>query len=306
MSAMPTIMLDFPTGGGAMDFARYQQAAIKTLQPPAPETDPVLVPLLGLVGEVGSLATAYKKHLRDGPGLVSGKQYLREELGDVLWYVAALAHRFGLDLEDIAAASLVKINDRWRPTPKTDRTHFDATFPEAEQFPRQTTLKFALERDRKGRTVAVLTHDGTPCGDPLTNASHIDDDYRFHDVFHLAHAAVLGWSPVTRFLLGCKRKSDRKIDEAEDGGRAIAIEEGISALVFSYAARHSYFENVHHIDHELLKTIAAMTSHLEVSILRAADWEQAILTGYAAWRQLRGTRGGNLHLDLDQQTLTVE
>ncbi|MBN6050744.1 nucleoside triphosphate pyrophosphohydrolase family protein, partial [Nonomuraea sp. RK-328] len=289
-----------------VDFSRYQQAAIKTLQAPTSESDPVLVPLLGLVGEVGSLATAYKKHLRDGPGLLSGKQYLREELGDVLWYVAALAHRFDLDLEDVAAASLVKINDRWLPTPKADRTFFDDTFPKAERLPRQATLKFTLERGRDDRTVAVLTRNGKPCGDPLTNASHIDDDYRFHDVFHLAHAAVLGWSPVTRFLLSCKRKSNPVIDEAEDGGRAIAIEEGISAMVFSYAARHSYFENVRHIDHELLKTIASMTSHLEVSVLRAADWEQAILTGYAAWRQLRHAGGGTLHVDLDEQRLTVE
>ncbi|WP_196443833.1 hypothetical protein [Planomonospora sp. ID67723] len=115
-----------------------------------------------------------------------------------------------------------------------------------------------------------------------------------------------GLSPVTRFVLGCKRKSDPKTDEAEDGGRAIAIEEGISALVFSYAARHGYFANVRHIDHELLKTIAAMASHLEVSVLRATDWEQAIMTGYVAWRQLRANSGGTLHIDLDQQMLTIE
>ncbi|MGW7530630.1 hypothetical protein ACWGJ5_46485, partial [Streptomyces sp. NPDC054783] len=34
--------------------------------------------------------------------------------------------------------------------------------------------------------------------------ARVEDDYRFHDAFHLAHAAVLGWSPVSRFLLGCK------------------------------------------------------------------------------------------------------
>ncbi|MEU5556366.1 nucleoside triphosphate pyrophosphohydrolase family protein [Streptomyces globisporus] len=290
-----------------MDINRYQLAAIKTLQEPAPGTDPAVVPLLGLVGEVGSLATAYKKRLRDGPGLVSGKQLVREELGDVLWYVAALAHRFGLDLEDVAAANLVKISDRWRTTPTADRIIFDADFPESERLPRQATLTFTLQqREGDGRTVSVLTHDGTPCGDPLTDASHIDDDYRFHDIFHLAHAAVLGWSPVSRFLLGRKRKSDLKTDEAEDGGRAIAIEEGISALVFSYAARHSYFENVRHIDHEFIKTITSMTAHLEVSILRSADWEQAIMTGYDAWRKLRTQGGGTIHLDLDEQTLTVE
>ncbi|MBT2430449.1 nucleoside triphosphate pyrophosphohydrolase family protein [Streptomyces sp. ISL-112] len=290
-----------------MDLNRYQQAAIKTLQDPAPGTDPVVVPLLGLVGEVGSLATAYKKRLRDGPGLASGKQHLREELGDVLWYVAALAHRFDLNLEDVAAANLVKIGDWWRPTPPADRIVFDADFPESERLPRQATLAFALQRrDRDGRTVAILTRDGKPCGDPLTDASHIDDDYRFHDIFHLAHAAVLGWSPVSRFLLGCKRKSDAKTDEAEDGGRAIAIEEGISALVFSYATSHGYFENIRHIDHEFIKTITSMTSHLEVSVLRSADWEQAIMTGYDAWRQLRAQGGGTVHLDLDEQSLVVE
>lgn len=289
-----------------MDFKRYQQAAIKTLQPPAEDTDPVLVPLLGLAGEVGSLATAYKKRLRDGPAYEQGKHQLREELGDVLWYVAAVAHRFDLDLDDIAAASLEKTKDRWRPTPDTEHTRFDDHFPSHERLPRQTTLTFTPTL-REGRTVIVLTReDGIPAGDPLTSASHIEDDYRFHDAFHLAHAAVLGWSPVTRFLLGRKRKSDLRTDEAEDGGRAIAIEEGISALVFSYAARHRYFADIKHIDNELLTTISHMTAHLEVSVCRAADWEQAIFTGYTAWRQLREQDGGTVHLDLDRRLLTVE
>ncbi|MBD0742192.1 hypothetical protein [Streptomyces sp. CBMA152] len=84
--------------------------------------------------------------------------------------------------------------------------------------------------------------------------------------------------------------------------RAIAIEEGISALVFTYAGRHHYLENIRHVEHELLITIDHMTARLEVSVLRAADWEKAITTGYAAWRQLRKHGGG--HLDLDAQTLT--
>lgn len=288
-----------------MHLARYQQAALKTLQPAPDGADAVLIPLLGLVGETGSVISAYKKRLRDGPDAGPSKQQLREELGDVLWYTAALAHLLGLDLEDIAAASLEKTKDRWRATPEDQRPCFDADYPHHEQLPRQTTVTFtpALQSDK--RTVIVLTReDGTPAGDPLTSASHIEDDYRFHDAFHLAHAAVLGWSPVSRFLLGCKRRSRPGIDEAEDGGRAIAIEEGISALVFSYASRHNYLENLHHVDHELLITIDHMTAHLEVNVLRTADWEKAIMTGYAAWRQLRKHGGGQLQLDLDAQTLT--
>ncbi|MGW8375665.1 nucleoside triphosphate pyrophosphohydrolase family protein [Streptomyces sp. ODS28] len=288
-----------------MDFLRYQQTAIKTLQPPAAGTDPVLVPLLGLTGEVGSLATAYKKRLRDGAAHEQSTHQLREELGDVLWYVAALSHRFGLDLEDVASASLEKVKDRWRPTPEAEHPAFDGHFPQHEQLPRQATLTFTPAQ-REGRSVIVLTReDGTPAGDPLTSASRVEDDYRFHDAFHLAHAAVLGWSPVTRFLLGRKRRSDPAVDEAEDGGRAIAIEEGVSALVFSYAARHRYFADIAHIDNELLTTIGHMTAHLEVGVCRAADWERAILTGYTAWRQLRTHDGGTVHLDLDSRTLTV-
>jgi len=289
-----------------VEFDRYQQAAIKTLQPPAEGVDPVLVPLLGLAGEAGSVATAYKKLLRDGAAFEQGKQQLREELGDVLWYVAALAHRFDLSLDDVAVASIEKIKDRWRTTPAAERSFFDDEFPPHERIPRTTVVTFATTVTDDGReVVAVTREDGRPAGDPLTNASRVDDDYRYHDVFHLAHAAVLGWSPVTRFLLGCKRRSRPEFDEAEDGGRAIAIEEGISALVFSYAARHGYLKDVTRIDHDLLTTIGQMTAHLEVGACRAADWEYAILAGYKAWWQLRTCGSGRLELDLEAQTLTV-
>jgi NTP pyrophosphatase (non-canonical NTP hydrolase) len=288
-----------------VDFGEYQQAALKTDQPSAPGTDPVTVPLLGLLGEAGSVATVYKKRMRDGAAFRHAKQQLREELGDVLWYVAALAGRFGLDLEDVAVASLFKAADRWKPTPGA-LLMFDDAYPADEQLPRRAVFTLTPEAGKGGRTVTALRCDGQRIGDPLTDASLIEDDYRLHDVFHLAYAAVLGWSPVLRALTGRKRKSNPQVDEAEDGGRAIAIEEGISALVFSYAARHDYLQDIRHVDHELLTTIGSMASHLEVSARRAADWEQAIITGYAAWRQLRTTGGhGTLQLDMHQRTLAV-
>ncbi|MFF2952642.1 nucleoside triphosphate pyrophosphohydrolase family protein [Kitasatospora sp. NPDC057965] len=289
-----------------MDISAYQKVAVKTLQQPVDGVDPAVVCLLGLTGEVGSLTAAYKKHLRDGPGLGTGKQLLREEMGDILWYLGALAHCFDLDLGDIAAASLEKTKDRWLTTPSGEREVLDAGHLDAERLPRQASLVFSLQaRESDGRETAVLTYEGDPCGDPLTDASHVDDDYRFHDAFHLAYAAVLGWSPVTRFLLKRKRRSDARTDEAEDGGRAIAIEEGISALVFSYAAQHGFFEQIDRVDNELLRTIQGMTAHLEVGAHRAADWEKAILTGYSVWRQLRKEGGGVIDLDLDQQSMTV-
>lgn len=287
-----------------MDFAEYQRAALKTDQPTALGTDPVVVPVLGLLGEAGSVATAYKKRIRDGAAFQDAKQQIREELGDVLWYLATLAARFDLDLEDIAVASLVKTADRWKPTPGPP-VLFDDGYPPSEQLPREAVFTFTQQTRADGRTVIALRCDGDLIGDPLTDASHLDDDYRLHDAFHLAYAAVLGWSPVLRSLMKRKRKSAPRIDEAEDGGRAIAIEEGISALVFSYAARHGYLASVPHVDHELLNTIGSMVGHLEVSIRRAADWEQAIITGFEVWRRLHEDGGGTVTFDMCARTLRV-
>ncbi|MFB4319958.1 nucleoside triphosphate pyrophosphohydrolase family protein [Actinomadura sp. 21ATH] len=278
--------------------------------PPAPtalqpgqEGAAVLVPLLGLIGEIGAIATAYKKHLRDGPANPTFKAQLREELGDTLWYLAMTADQCGLELTDIAAANLHKVADRWRPT-AADQIPFDRAYPPHEQLPR--TARFTLRlTDVNGTTKSVLTRDGQPIDDPLTDASRIDDDYRMHDVFHLSYLAVLGWSPVMRSLMGCKRRSDPRVDEAEDGGRAIAIEEGVSVLVFAYASRHNFLDGTTRIDNKLLDDIGAMVGQLEVAAHRAADWEKAILTGYAAWRKLRRMGGGVIDLDMAAQTLTV-
>lgn len=78
-----------------------------------------------------------------------------------------------------------------------------------------------------------MTLNGEALGSPLTDNSYEKDGYRFHDIFHLALAGMMGWSPVIRALLHVKRKSDAQLDEVEDGGRAIAIEEGIAALAFA-------------------------------------------------------------------------
>jgi hypothetical protein len=282
----------------------YQISAAKTIQRPPADVDPVAVALFGMAGKVGALLTEYKKQLRDGPANPEFRARMREALGDVLWYLSAVAHHIGLDLDDVAAANITKITDRWRNTP-AEAIPFDAGLAPQEQLPRQAEFVFTLTQGPGDREVSVLTCDGQQVGDPITNASHIADGYCFHDVFHLAYAAVLGWSPVMRALLKRKRRSNPETDEAEDGGRAIAIEEGISAMVFAYASRHNYLEGKNHVDNEVLETIQGMVGHLEVGAHRAADWEKAILTGFAAWRRLRRLGGGTVRLDLATQSLTV-
>jgi NTP pyrophosphatase (non-canonical NTP hydrolase) len=59
--------------------------------------------LLGLVGEVGSLVSALKKKRRDTDGFLGYHEAVLEELGDVLWYVSAVARRGGTSLSDAIA-----------------------------------------------------------------------------------------------------------------------------------------------------------------------------------------------------------
>lgn len=286
-----------------MDLADYQQAAARTMQRDGDDLEAIAIALLGLAGEAGSVATEYKKQLRDGSAYQTAKMRMREELGDVLWYVATLSSKFGLSLDDIAVANLHKVADRWKETPQLEP--FDTNFAEGERLPRHGLFSFELESLDDGRVVSVLRHEGDQVGDPLTDAARVEDGYRFHDAIHLAHVAVLGWSPVMRAIMRRKRKSDPDTDEAEDGGRAVVVEESISHLVFAYAASHNHLEGVNRVDQHLLDTVRMLVGGLEVSVVRSADWERAILAGLSAWRALNANGGGMLRLNADDRTLEV-
>jgi NTP pyrophosphatase (non-canonical NTP hydrolase) len=66
---------------------------------------------LGVAGEAGEVADLLKKHIGHGHYLDVAK--LTRELGDVLWYVAALAATVGVDLEDVAQANIEKLRARY-------------------------------------------------------------------------------------------------------------------------------------------------------------------------------------------------
>lgn len=293
-----------------MNFKDYQKKALDTDQAPSgkyrEETIDTIVPILGLAGEAGELLSEYKKHLRDGDAHKLFKERVKEELGDMLWYVANLATKFELDLNDVAVTNLDKVKERWQQKRrKSGSNYFDRGFPPKEQLPRkfEITIEEVLEDDSPK---VRCFFEGRQVGDNLTDNSHYPDGYRFHDVFHFAYAAFLGWSPVTRSVLRRKRKSNPKVDEVEDGGRAIAIEEGVSALVFSYAEAHDYLKKINELDYSLLKTIDYLTSRLEVNVCSTGDWERAILVGYDVWRQVCDNNGGKVIGDLDNQTLVFE
>lgn len=91
-----------------MDFNTYQARANKTAI--YPDSARVTYPLLGLIGEVGEFANKYKKVIRDGK--IFTKDDMESELGDILWYINALASDAGLSLERIAELNIQKLRDR--------------------------------------------------------------------------------------------------------------------------------------------------------------------------------------------------
>ena len=79
-----------------------------------PDNVKVLYPAMGLAGEAGEILNKLKKVYRDDGGVLSEEKRLAiiDELGDVLYYVAALALDLEIDLESVSRANLEKLASR--------------------------------------------------------------------------------------------------------------------------------------------------------------------------------------------------
>jgi NTP pyrophosphatase (non-canonical NTP hydrolase) len=394
-----TQAIDTVTTTDAMLMNDYQRFTIKTDQNAKTGYPGLMLPLLGLFGEVGSLLSELKKKQRDADSYVGYEDSVLEEFGDVLWYFAnisqranlpldALAHRMlrqftqdgthGLEkvdtfqgiqsarerispvssetfergamtlagkvgrllddvsmqrletnnellaahlveifrsilraaddanvsLEEAVQRNLRKVTSRW-PIDRKYPCLFDTDLDVDEQLPRRIEM-LILEKRSGTKTVVFQKCNGINIGDRLTDNKAQQDDYRFHDVFHLANAAILGWSPVIRALLRVKRKSNPGLDETEDGARAILIEEGVATWIFNNAARLNYFSTIHTLDYSLLKAVQELVRGYEVDLCPLWLWEESILQGYKVFRFLREHRKGLVVADLLSRTISVQ
>lgn len=286
-----------------MEIAEYQRLAQES-DHQLTGKDALIVPLLGLAGETGTLLSSYKKYLRDGEAHKLFTEKTTEDLGDILWYLANVAQKLGVQLEDAAKVNLKKTRDRFGPQAKADSFEpFDVGFPNGERLPERFTVTFVDKREGE-QTVLRVKLDGEQVGDFLTDNAYEADGYRFHDAFHFAYATLLGWSPVTRRILGRKRHSNWEIDNIEDGGRARVFEESISALAFERARQHDCYKDVTELDYDLLRTIRELVAGQEVRVRTAGDWEHAILEGFRIWRLLNEHRGGTVVFDRVARTIS--
>ena len=211
-------------------------------------------------------------------------------------------HAAKLAFSDVARGNLRKARGAFLEPQAVDLVglDFDNTFGIEEQLPRE----FKIRVNQRGSGKSYLQWNGVFIGDPLTDNIADRDGYRFHDVFHFSYMAVLHWSPVIRALIKHKRKSNPSYDEEQDSGRAIVVEEGLAAWIFSKAKELNFFENQEKVSLGILKTISEFVSGYEVEKCPLKLWEKAILEGYAVFRQLTANQGGWIVGNRELRTIT--
>ena len=97
-----------------MNFNDYQKQALTTNLAIGDRFLELMQQVLGLADEAGEVQSIFKKWIRDQEADFAklDKANITKELGDVLWYIAVIAHDLGIPLEDIAAANIEKLRSR--------------------------------------------------------------------------------------------------------------------------------------------------------------------------------------------------
>lgn len=95
-----------------MTLNEYQDLALKTAI--YPNEYKIIYPALGLTGEAGECSDKIKKVIRDyhGEFTEEKKSEIAKEIGDVLWYCAALANDIGYYLDEIGELNIRKLHSR--------------------------------------------------------------------------------------------------------------------------------------------------------------------------------------------------
>lgn len=100
-----------------MTFEEYQKQALTTAYTDPNYQDTLMdktIWAMGVAGEAGEVVEKWKKIVAYKQGEVSEEDLagLKKELGDVVWYIAVMAHSLGLSLEEVMQLNVEKLKDR--------------------------------------------------------------------------------------------------------------------------------------------------------------------------------------------------
>ncbi len=97
-----------------MTFDEYQAKAITTNLTKQDQLQELMQQVLGLGDEAGEVLAIFKKWIRDNNADIDllDKANVAKELGDILWYIAVVAHDLGVSFDDIATANIEKLRSR--------------------------------------------------------------------------------------------------------------------------------------------------------------------------------------------------
>ena len=97
-----------------MTFDEYQQRAITTNLKQEDKFKEIMQQVLGLADEAGEVQAIFKKWIRDQDADFTklDTDKIKKEMGDVLWYIAVIAHDLNLSLDDLAETNIAKLASR--------------------------------------------------------------------------------------------------------------------------------------------------------------------------------------------------
>lgn len=93
-----------------MKIEEYQKNAFQTVQNSGNDRHAWHVSTLGVIGEVGSVASEIKKAFSNGSAYTDFQENLAEEFGDLLWYLSTVASSQDLQLSQLSTEALDKFD----------------------------------------------------------------------------------------------------------------------------------------------------------------------------------------------------
>lgn len=113
-----------------MEYQEYKDKAQRTLALMPNELDNNLHMILGMQTEAAELSDVFKKHLAYGKDI--DWVNIKEEIGDLMWYIANFCNLNDIDLEEVMETNINKLRAR---------------FP--KKFTQENALNRDLETERK-------------------------------------------------------------------------------------------------------------------------------------------------------------